>query len=545
MSKYKKSLRYVYKIHSSLLKNNKWSLTLSPYEARRSGDVVSLASSQAIDFVDELSGSGFSETRVRELKSEIKRLKREKTSKPHLKKIKWLFEQLDELLFIKDYICVIMDNKDKDFDRANEGFYFNEMRFTRLYGTTGGVKNQTIVYVSEKISRQLKVKIENNRNLHIETVPARLEAYKSLVSSASTPVPCPDGVILVNDYVHEIEADIIRISDDKHSQQPVLSEVRSKVKLNINDGYGLISPELSKRWAEHLGLDYIPSGFIVRNSFCKGSLFTYDFKLWAEEVAGTNEISDAWETKKDISKAQMILTTSMLKLWDSYENMEHYLRSCKEHGYTFRVTKVTPEVLENERNLNYQFIQSLDLSDTAIDELIEPTVNEIKEVLGEDWRKSLLFLKGTHLTDKNIESLTYDFAQALMIDEEMINDPFVKSKIHQMIDERINHAKIGDLKIRGNYSFVAGDPYALCQAMFSLKVTGLLQEGEFYSKYWLDRDVDKVAAFRAPMTSHNNNRILRLKETEEMQKWFRYMNTVTILNAWDTTTHALNGCDMD
>ena len=30
-----------------------------------------------------------------------------------------------------------------------------------------------------------------------------------------------------------------------------------------------------------------------------------------------------------------------------------------------------------------------------------------------------------------------------------------------------------------------------------------------------------------------------------MQYWYKYMDTVIILNSWDTTTHALNGADFD
>ena len=78
-----------------------------------------------------------------------------------------------------------------------------------------------------------------------------------------------------------------------------------------------------------------------------------------------------------------------------------------------------------------------------------------------------------------------------------------------------------------------------------MEVTGLLKKGEFYSKYWNDLSVDKVACFRAPMTCHNNIRVLNLKNTEEMKYWYQYMNTVTIFNSWDTTSHALNGLDKD
>mgnify|MGYP000270166550 CR=1 FL=1 len=60
---------------------------------------------------------------------------------------------------------------------------------------------------------------------------------------------------------------------------------------------------------------------------------------------------------------ELILTTSMLKLWDSYDNCEDYVRNCLANGYTFGIAKTCPKELEQERTLNYQFIQSYDLSD--------------------------------------------------------------------------------------------------------------------------------------------------------------------------------------
>jgi len=206
---------------------------------------------------------------------------------------------------------------------------------------------------------------------------------------------------------------------------------------------------------------------------------------------------------------------------------------------------MTPKKLENERNLNYQFIQSYELSDEDIDKLIKPTIQEIHDVLGNDPIKSILFLRGMHLSENSYDNQETDFIKALMIDKEMIKDPFVKNKIHNSIKKRITEAKIGVLKVKANYSIISGDPFSLCQNIFGLSVTGLLKSGEFYSKYWNDKEVDKVVCYRAPMTCHNNIRILRFKNTSEMQYWYKYMNTVTIFNSWDTTTHALNGADKD
>ena len=68
--------------------------------------------------------------------------------------------------------------------------------------------------------------------------------------------------------------------------------------------------------------------------------------------------------------------------------------------------------------------------------------------------KSILFLSGNHLDESSIKFKTNDFIKALMIDKRMVNDPFVRNKIHQMIKKRINEAKVGVLKVNGNFSIV-------------------------------------------------------------------------------------------
>lgn len=46
-------------------------------------------------------------------------------------------------------------------------------------------------------------------------------------------------------------------------------------------------------------------------------------------------ITDAWGDQRDIRDADIILTTSMLKLWDSYDGFEDYYENCKKNDYDF------------------------------------------------------------------------------------------------------------------------------------------------------------------------------------------------------------------
>ena len=536
--------KYIYKIHSSRLRKERWKLTLPIEEARRNDEVISLADSQVLRWIDELNGITDADKQAREIKQEIKRVRKEPNNIQNRRVIKQLYTKLDKLQYKPDYMCLIID-KEKDYYRACRGFSINGIKYKRLLGTNGGIKNSTIVFVSERHVDELRRRIDNGRNPDAELVPAKLEAYKALTCSASTPVSLPNGILVVDDCETEFLSDIIYLTDEGDGEPVMEMRKNEKIQMDASDGYGIMLPSLADKWSEELGLDYRVSGVNTRFSFEKGMVFTFDFVDFAEKVAKQYIVKDAWGNDVDIRNVELVLTTSMVKLWDSYESCEDYINKSIENGYTFGVAKTCPKELETERNLNYQFIQSYDLDDNDIEELISPTMNEIKDVLGGDWRKTVLFLKGAGLNAENISRIDDDFIKAIMIDPRMVDDPFVQSTIYQLIRNRINEAKVGVLKVHGNYSIVSGDPYTLCQSIFGLELTGLLKDGEIYNQYWADRGADRLACFRAPMTCHNNIRLVRPADNEQVRYWYQYMTTCTIFNSWDTAASALNGCDFD
>lgn len=495
-------------------------------------------------WIDELNGITDADRQAREIKQEIKRIRKEPNNVQNRRVIKQLYTKLDKLQYKPDYMCLIID-KEKDYYRACRGFSINGIKYKRLLGTNGGIKNSTIVFVSEKHADELRRRIDNGRNPDAELVPAKLEAYKALTCSASTPVSLPNGILVVDDCETEFLSDIIYLTDEGDGEPVMEMRKNEKIQMDASDGYGIMLPSLADKWSEELGLDYRVSGVNTRFSFEKGMVFTFDFVDFADKVAKQYIVKDAWGNEVDIRNVELVLTTSMVKLWDSYESCEDYINKSIENGYTFGIAKTCPKELETERNLNYQFIQSYDLDDNDIEELISPTMNEIKDVLGGDWRKTVLFLKGAGLNADNIGRIDDDFIKAIMIDPRMVDDPFVQSTIYQLIRNRINEAKVGVLKVHGNYSIVSGDPYTLCQSIFGLELTGLLKDGEIYNQYWADRGADRLACFRAPMTCHNNIRLVRPADNEQVRYWYQYMTTCTIFNSWDTAASALNGCDFD
>ena len=503
-----------------------------------------MASSQILRWIDELNGLYDGDTKAREIRARIDELKREPNSAQSRREVRKLYEQLDGVQFKEDYINIIMDRK-SDYKRLCKGFKINGIPYKRLLGTNNGIKNSTIVFVSERLHDELFRRIENGRDKKKKLNPAKLEAYRALTCSASVPVSMPNGVLVVDEYTTQFLSDIIYLAN-RDDGEPILEERKNElVKLNAADGFGLMCPALAERWSQELGLDYVMAGCNSRMAFNKGMLFTFDFHDFAENVAGTYIVKDAWGFEVDIRDVEVVLNTSMVKLWSSYGSCDEYIRKSVMNRYTFGVAKVCPKELESERTTNYQFIQSYELSDDDIDELIAPTMNEIKDVLGGDWAKTILFLRGVNLSDDNLFSGDNNWIKAIMIDHDLVNDSYIKSLIYRQIRNRINEAKIGVLKVHGNYSIVSGDPYAFCEHMFGMEPRGLLGSGELYNKYWIDHGAEKVACFRAPMSCHNNIRLMRPSYNKEAAYWYQYMDTCTIINAWDTTCAALNGMDFD
>ena len=544
MSKHLTSQRFVYKIHTSRLRRNKWSLELTPQTARENQELIALSESQIMRWIDEFNGIETPELHIKQIRAEIKKLKKQENLSISRPKIKRLYEELDKYQFKKDYVCVVID-KVTDFERIyKNGFKIGKIRYRWLLGTTGGVKNNTLVFVNEKLIDELKRRINNGRNLEMKFTPAKLEAYMALVCSSSTPVSMPNGVVVVHDCLTHFKSDVIEL-DDTDFDEPTMKYVKDKeIELDDSDGYGLAMPQLMQRWGEEIHEDFLLPGCVIRNAFCKGAVFPVDFQKFATDH-GFTQITDVWGNTYNVNDVELILTESMLKLWESYSSIEEYFENCNKNHYSFAITKSSEEELENVRTMNYQFLQSYDFTDEDIDKLIAPTVNEINDILSNDYRKTILYTKGVGLNPNNVQNLDNSFSTALMIEPEMANDPFIISQVNSMIKRRIDEAKVGVLKVPANYSLVSGDPYSLCQSMFGMEVTGLLKSGQVYSKYWIDHGVDEIASFRAPMTSHNNIRRLDVVHTPQMDEFYQYMTTPTIFNSWDMCADAMNGMDKD
>lgn len=554
--------QFVLKIHSSeILKSQNKNLIISLKEARANNEIISLADSNVLRSIDEPNGLDreITAARVREIRKRISELNTKTTGIAAARnERRRLYAELDEIQFKPDYVMIVMD-KASDFDKLNKGFSINGIEFKRLVGTSNGIKQSTVVYcsiVNEKgvhIYEELEKWLNGGRDETKELIPAKFEAYKSLACSASVPVSMPKDILVVDDFVLNVKASYIQLEDSETSDEPVETYVvDGEVELNASDGFGLMLPTLAERWSAELGLDYMAGGMCIRNLFCKGMVYTFDFKEFAKRYYNSDTIVDVWGTVHNINDIELILPVSVMKLWDSYKSLEHYLKCCKEYHHGFAVTKTCEKELENEHTLNYQFIQSYELTDDEIRELIMPNVTDIQETVHGNVDKTILFLHGDFPENYHFAKDDHHLIKALMIEPKLAGDPYIISYVKNMLTKKVKQAKIGKLKVHGNFCVISGDPFAFCQSIFGCDVPdeekGLLKAGEMYSRYWVNDsngEGKRVVCFRAPMSCHNNIRAMNVVHNDEIDFWYQYMPTVNIINVHDMFYPALNGADND
>ena len=500
----------IFKIGTKKLKYADWDLKISEEEARKHNEIVALFEGQIFRIIGKI------------LKKPLKNIQ------------------------FKDYILSVFIEKIQHFDYVtrSDGIKVNGITYKRFLGTSGGLKRNTLLLINEEILNELNIRCDCGRNMAIPIVPAKLEAYKALTCSASQRIVSPRKILVVTDAEIEVFNQQVEFLDNTETDTPKLTHLDNySFTNNATDGYSLCTIDYMEKVSKSLGLNYITHGICLRNAWFKGMLYPFPIEEFVNEFSPGNWlVKDIWGDMQDLREVELITTESSLKLWSSYKSIDDYLSKTRENGYGFAVTKIISPEMDDERKLNYQYLQSYDFTDKDIQELCEPTINRLKAALGGDYKATLSFLgisHGVRPEDKG------NWQEGLLTNEKLLGDGYVLDSIFKMIRHEIDRTKIGKLLVEGNYQVCSGDPVIFMQHVLSLPLTGLLYSGECYSRYWVDKGINDVVVYRSPMLVHNNICRMSIPSTKDTDKWYKYMDTCLIINGFDTTYQALSGADND
>lgn len=524
---------YVYKLKSSRLYEGKYDIKLDIEQARKYKELIQLGDNQILKSLRLLKNQEIDFEYIVSLKKEKKVLSR-KDSEENRKRIEDIQKELDTLLFVPEYVSVVI-NKQKEYDRIYKlGFKINGKKYKRFSCSSSQGRVNTVIFVQEEYNDKLKSILENGLDKSVTLVPNKFNAYFGLNSSCIYEVEAPRVCVIPDKEVKMIKK-VEFIDDDGN-----IDVSEREVIANLFDGQGLISPEMSKKWAtNNLKIyDYVPSYYIVRANWTKGALFVFDFHKFAKEVAKVDKIVDIYKQAHDISEIDVIISESQFKMNKHYSSWEDFTEKCNENNLTWGVSRVAPKSVDKYTTTNYQFIQTLDLDDADIEGLLKPTMKWIDGVLNNNPIYTMLFINGSfNSQDEALESLKYTsnpYVKALMHNPNMINDIYIKKKVRDLIDKKIKEAMLGKFLISGNYQIMCSDVYAMAEHAFGQEVNGLLKEYEHYSDYWNKKGVTKVDAMRSPLTWKSEHNILYLKNEKIHNEWYKHLQGCIVYNVWGT-----------
>lgn len=494
---------------------------------------------------------------LEELYMQKKQLKKLVFTESVKKEISIINNKIDEMLFMPEYVSVVIDDIAHYKKIIKDGLYINGFKYVRLMCSAGQARVNTVILIREDYEEELKKRLKCGAK-NIKITKNKYNAYFALSSSSTYLIPKPN-VYLINDCEIEMEKKVDWISKIPKEEKTKLSnnervtEEYKTLSFNLFDGCGAVSVEFAKRVAEELELDYIPAAFCIRCAYVKGMVFVIDFKQYAKEY-NIEYVTDMYGNQRKIEDMDMILTKSQFKLYNAYDSMDDYDRLCEENGIFWGVTKVTPKVDDCHFRSNYQFCQAIDLmNDDDVAELCQPTVEWLSNISNDDVYYSLLYLLGnicdkTDIDYNDILNLTSDnICRALILNHKMINDEYIKQIIIFSINKKIRESYLGKLILDGNFSVMIPDMYAFMQHAFGHEVTGALNEFEHYSHFWNERNKKEVVAMRSPLTWRSEVNKLTLIKNELTEKWFKYLTSGIIYNVWgcDCIIHADSDFDGD
>jgi hypothetical protein len=535
----KLQLFYVYKFDTDRLKEFNNNITITTEQARSNGELVSVGDSQVFRVIRKITNSKYSPEKLKSV------LEQEESDD--------LQKKIDELLHIPEYISIVVKNK-KDYKKLiKDKLKINGKSYVRLMCGAGHARKNTVIFCSEEIEKELKIILKNGASIN-KISYSKYNAYFALSSGASyhvsTPRVCviPDKIIKMKKLVDWVE---------EKSSGDTVEEKEVELEFNLFDGMGIISPQYAETWAKELGIDdYTPSAFRISHCFIKGMVCVMDFHKFGRVIAKTTEcINDVWNQPiENIKNYDLILTESQFKLNKCFESWEQFKKNSDDSNLGFAISRVTPKEEKNYSFTNYQFIQAIGLNDEDVKLLCEPTVEWLNSICGADAVKTMLFMGGNSIdsaTDKtlntiNLNDINNPIIQALLLNNDLINDPYIKKSVYNLIRKKIKESYIGKLLLNSNFQVMISDPYAFCEHLFGSDIKGLLSEKEYYSDYWNKNNSDVVCAMRSPLTWRSEVNKLNLVSGDKYN-WYEYLNSGIVYNIHgvDCMVHADSDYDFD
>lgn len=396
------------------------------------------------------------------------------------------------------------------------GFYLSVLngdkvvnKHYRFFSASAGqLRRDKVVFISDEMWDKVHARLECGMDWDLINSRGSLNvskymAYLALAASATeewTDFDI-DRCIVIKEFKAPVTDRMMYIKPDYSYEVGVRT-----VEIDHTDGCGMMLPEVSK------------SNFMVRGDWIKGLLGSWDYIKWCKVNNVDPIIEDAWGVKHDLIKERInvILTTSMFKLYKLYKDWDEYKKFYKENNCHFSRTNYEEDYIKDTYT-NYQQIQTLQIM--TDDEIKQFTAEEHSRIEGitKDPDTMLKTLKA----EKNSEQ---PYKAALAYYPELLREAYTKETLRDIRKRMLLDAKSGKIKCENKRLFVLPDFYAACEYWFLgiKEPKGLLAKDEVACKIF--RRHDKADVLRSPHLYFEHS-VQKISHDQNVYDWF-YTNAI-------------------
>lgn len=369
---------------------------------------------------------------------------------------------------------------------------------------------------------------------------AALEAYISLTSSSiiDTLELKPENFLVVDDYESTFTDTVVGVQFE--NGQLIAKEQDFQITNSIFDGETLLDescfPEQYKQY----------SMLLLRQRMFKSACFKTKIQKWFADNNIT-EISqlNGFTVAKNISDIKVITTPSSIK-YVKFGTLQKWFDILEPTFGIVKHEKPTHYFDGRKVSCHYQLLNTLQLSEKEVNDLLEPSLDYITKVRSDP---AVLRYHINYPYDE-MDITPLNSKNEIIFKLLGMNANFAKTQLYydfrnDLVKSLIRELKKGHILVNGNYSTLLGNGYEMLQqSIGTFEGKSIIGKGNIHSKRF---EYDKtILGSRSPHVCSGNILLVNNVASDEIDKYFDLSNEVVYVNAIEENIQQrLNGCDYD
>lgn len=452
------------------------------------------------------------------------------------------FEFVDGVYKSNDKFDVIKTKSELREYLYKEGFVCDGIKYIRWKRSSGSSRVGKCLFINEALYKRMHkwetcgLKLKDGCEIDL----AALEAYISLTSSSiiDTLELKPENFLVVDDYESVFTDTVIGVQFE--NGKLTAKEQEFQISNSIFDGETLLDescfPEQYKQY----------SMLLLRQRMFKSACFKTKIQKWFADNNIT-EVSqlNGFTVAKNISDIKVITTPSSIK-YVKFGTLQKWFDILEPTFGIVKHEKPTHYFDGRKVSCHYQLINTLQLTEQDINDLLEPSLDYITKVRNDP--AVLRYHINYPYEETGVTPLTSK--NEIIFKLLGMNANFAKTKLYydfrnDLVRSLIRELKRGHVLVNGNYSTLLGNGYEMLQqSIGTFKGKSIIGKGNIHSKKF---EYNKtILGSRSPHVCSGNILLVNNVASDEIDTYFDLSNEVVYVNAIEENIQQrLNGCDYD